>query len=86
VEEIPKPVMIHLDNDGCICTYNVQVLGNTIQVGYTFSLNRIFYNNDEYPALRQLWGTVVNKNTELLVLIKMTSQPTKTEEKQTSQL
>lgn len=86
VEEIPKPVMIHLDNDGCICTYNVQVLGNTIQVGYTFSLNRIFYNNDEYPALRQLWGTVVNKNTELLVLRKATSQPTKTEEKQTSQL
>lgn len=86
VEEAPKPVKINLSKEGCSCIYNIQIIDNTIQLGYIFSLKRILYTQDEYKSLSQLWGTIVNKNNELIVLKKIASQPNITVQKQTSQL
>ncbi len=86
VEEMPKPAKIIMDKEGCSCIYNIQLIDNKIQLGYTFSLKRIQYSNEEYALLRQLWGTIVNKNNEQIVLKKTTSQSATIVQKQTSQL
>jgi len=86
VEEIPKAVKINLNNEGCSCLYNVQIVENQIMVRYIFTLKRILYTKDEYQTLRNFWGTVVDKNNEQIVLKKITQQPTEDTQKQTSQL
>ena len=86
VEEIPKPVKINMDKEGCSCIYNIQIADNNIELGYIFSLKRVLYTQDEYASLRQLWGTIVNKNNEQIVLKKIVPQPGTTVQKQTSEL
>ena len=81
VEEMPKPVKINLENEGCTCTYSTKFENNQIFVRYIFSLKRILYTKDEYSSLRQLWGTIVDKNNELIILKKATQQPANTAQK-----
>jgi len=86
VEELPKSAKINMVKDGCTCLYNVKIIDNMIQLGYTFSLNKIQYSKEEYETLRKFWGTIVNKNNELIVLKKIAIQPATIAQKQTSQL
>jgi len=85
VEDIPKPTIINLDKDACSCVYNIIATDNQIQVKYTFSLNRIQYSKEEYASLRKLWGIIVDKNNQQIVLKRTESKPA-TVRKQTSQL
>jgi len=81
IEELPKPVKINLDKEGCTCIYSIKSENNQIVLRYIFSLNRILYTKDEYSSLRQLWGTIIDKNNELIVLKKVAQQPTSTAQK-----
>nr|WP_321518457.1 DUF3857 domain-containing protein [uncultured Bacteroides sp.] len=74
VEEMPKPVKINLEKEECTCIYNVQSVNNQIMVRYTFTLKKILYTKDEYTTLRKFWGSIVNKNNELIVLKKVGQQ------------
>jgi hypothetical protein len=74
VEEMPKPVKINLENEECTCIYNVQSVDNQIMVRYTFTLKKVLYTKDEYTTLRKFWGSIVNKNNELIVLKKVGQQ------------
>lgn len=85
VEDIPKPTRINLDKDACSCVYNIMVTDNKIQVKYTFSLNKIQYAKEEYASLRKLWGIIVDKNNQQIILKRTDSKPATTQ-KQTSQL
>ncbi|BEG99564.1 DUF3857 domain-containing protein [Bacteroides sedimenti] len=84
VEELPKSAKLNLEKQGCDCSYNIQVINNQIHLRYVFTLQRIMYSTDEYPSLRNFWGTVMNKNNEQIVLKKITSQNTQPAQ-QTSQ-
>lgn len=86
VEEMPKPIKINMNNEGCTCIYNIKCENNQLLVRYLFYLNRILYTKDEYSALRQLWGTIIDKNNEQIVLKKVTQQPASTNQKQITQL
>jgi len=35
-------------------------------------MNRIFFAAEEYNFLKEFWGTIVNKNNEMIVLKKKT--------------
>ncbi len=72
VEELPKQVQFSMDNEGGTCRYLVQVVDNRILMTYIFSMNRIFFAAEEYNFLKEFWGTIVNKNNEMIVLKKKT--------------
>lgn len=86
IEDLPKPIKIVFDKqEGCSCTYNIQQTGSTIELAYTFSLKRLLYTEQEYSSLRKLWGTIVDKNNEQIVLKKIATE-TAASKKESTQL
>ncbi|WP_071145555.1 DUF3857 domain-containing protein [Bacteroides ihuae] len=72
VEELPKQVLVSLEDGGGTCRYMVSVIENTILMTYLFSMDRTLFAPNEYPNLKTFWGTVADKNNEMIVLKKKT--------------
>lgn len=71
VEEIPKSIKMTLNNAQGKCIYQVQQDGNNLQVSYRFELNQTIFPQTDYAAIREFFGQVVTKNTEMIVLKKI---------------
>jgi Domain of Unknown Function with PDB structure (DUF3857) len=70
VEELPKPVLMSLPNNGGRFVFQATVSGNNLQVVSRLSLKKPIYFAEEYPALRELFVQVVAKHAEQVVLKK----------------
>lgn len=71
VDEMPEPINLSLPDKGATCLYTINQNGNTLQVRYGFSLNKLLFLDSEYPEFKQFWELVVEKNNQLLVLKKV---------------
>ncbi|MDD5186141.1 MAG: DUF3857 domain-containing protein [Paludibacter sp.] len=71
IEELPKSIKIVLEDNKGKCLYQVIQDGNKIQLNYRFELNNIIFSQMDYTAVRDFYGQVVNKNTEMIVLKKI---------------
>lgn len=72
VEELPKQVLISLEDGGGTCKYMVNVIEGTILMTYLFNMERTLFAPNEYPNLKTFWGTLADKNNEMIVLKKKT--------------
>lgn len=70
IEELPKSQMLKMDNKGGDCTYRVVGSGNRIQVSYVFNIYRTLFTSEEYPMLKNFWGAISDKSSEMIVLKK----------------
>jgi Transglutaminase-like superfamily/Domain of Unknown Function with PDB structure (DUF3857) len=70
VEELPQPKVILLPNNGGKFTYNVQTLGNAINVTSILTINQSLFAQPEYQGLREFFNLIVAKHTEQIVLKK----------------
>ena len=70
IEELPKSGKFIFGKDDISCTYTIQSQGNTINLSYIFTLKQIFFQKDVYTELRDFWATLINKNSEIVVLKK----------------
>lgn len=74
VEELPKPLLIRLENNGGMCRYIVnKVDGNKVSVNYQFTQNSLLFPSQQYLQLKSFWGAIAEKNNELIVLKKVES-------------
>lgn len=69
-DELPKPKVIVLPNNGGKFTYNVAVMGNTINVTSVVTINQSLFNQLEYKGLREFYSLIVAKHAEQIVLKK----------------
>ncbi len=69
-DELPKPKVVVLPNNGGRFTYNVQALGNTISVTSIVTINQSLFTQVEYKGLREFFDLIVAKHAEQIVLKK----------------
>lgn len=69
-DELPKPKIVMLPNNGGKFTYNVQANGNTINVISILTINQSLFSQPEYKSLREFYDLVVSKHAEQIVLKK----------------
>jgi len=69
-DELPKPKIILLPNNGGKFTYNVQAMGNIINVVSILTINQSLFSQMEYKSLREFYDLVVAKHAEQIVLKK----------------
>lgn len=70
VVELPKPSRMTLNEDQAKCVYKIDQINDELQISYKFDLNQIIFPNTEYPAIRDFWGQMATKNTEMIILKK----------------
>lgn len=72
VEELPKSTRLTLENKEGALQYSISAQQDgVIQVSYRFQLNDVIFPYTNYPMLREFFGTVATKNTEMIVLKKI---------------
>jgi len=71
VDELPQSIKVGPEQGGCSCTYVTQRNGNQIVLSYTFIMDKTLFPAEEYAALRQFWTKIVEKNSEIIVLKKV---------------
>jgi len=73
IVELPKSQRMELNDNQGNCTYQIGQNGIYLQLRYKFEINQTIFPNTEYPSLRDFYGQVVTKNTEMIVLKKKQS-------------
>ena len=73
IEELPKSMKIVLNDNKGSCIYQIGQSDNTIQLRYRFEMNETIFPINEYPSIRDFYGQIVVKNTEMIVLKKKQS-------------
>lgn len=69
-DELPKPKVVMLPNNGGKFTYSAQAMGNTINVISILTINQSLFTQLEYKGLREFYDLVVAKHAEQIVLKK----------------
>jgi hypothetical protein len=70
VDEVPQAKMMALPGNGGRFLYNVVASGNVISVTSSLQINRIQFNQPDYPALREFYAQIVAKQAEQIVVKK----------------
>jgi hypothetical protein len=70
VESLPKNAAFALDNNMVVYRYNLQAVGNKIQVSAIFSVNQSIIIPDYYPDLKDMFKQVVESQKEKVILKK----------------
>jgi len=73
IVELPKSQRMALNDNQGNCSYQIGQNGVYLQLRYKFEINQTIFPNTDYPALRDFYGQVVTKNTEMIVLKKKQS-------------
>lgn len=71
VEELPKSLIINMNNNAGSCKYMIQQQGDKLLVNYIFALNKVLFPSNEYAELKTFFETVSEKNNEMIVLKKI---------------
>jgi len=71
VKEVPKQIALKLKDNSLSALYQVNVLGQTVQVTYKFTRNKTIFSDDEYPDMRTFFSELVKKHAEPIVLTKL---------------
>ncbi|NDV47482.1 DUF3857 domain-containing protein [Paludibacter sp. 221] len=72
IEELPSILNMSLPENAGKCTYLInRMTDNTIQLNYRFDLNKIIFIQSDYELIKEFFGKVASKNTELVVLKKI---------------
>ncbi len=70
VEEMPEPLAIALPENAGKFMYNASKVGNFINVVNQFTINKSVFVQQEYPALKEFYNIIVDKQKEMIVLKK----------------
>lgn len=69
--ELPEPAIIKLPNNGGSYMFNIVQNGQSINIMTDLKLNQTDFAPQEYPALKQFFSLMVEKNNSLIVLKKI---------------
>lgn len=71
VEQLPKPAVVTLPNNGGKFTYNVVQNGDKLMVISMLKINQLMFIPTEYANLKQFFAQVIAKHGESIVLKKL---------------
>lgn len=71
VESVPAPAAIAIDNSMVVFKYNIQTVGNAIQLTTTLDVNQSIISSVYYDVLKDFFKNVVEKQAEKVVLVKI---------------
>jgi len=73
VEELPISEKLITDNEDLQLLYRINVLGGgkIIRLDYRFKINKLLFLQTDYEMLKDFFGKAVSKNTEQIVLKKV---------------
>lgn len=71
VEELPQAAKLVLNDNDIILTYRLGQNGNQIKMHYQYQLRKLIFLPDEYEYLRDFYAKIVAKNSEQIVLKKV---------------
>lgn len=71
VESLPAPIAIAIDNSMVVFKYNIQTVGNAIQLTTILDVNQSVVPSQFYEGLKNFFKNVVEKQSEKVVLVKI---------------
>ena len=71
VKSLPKTINIKLPEDKGVFLYNLQVIDNTILLNVKEELRTSFFAAHEQPLLKQFYKSIVEKQDEQIVLVRI---------------
>ncbi|QNE38381.1 DUF3858 domain-containing protein [Hymenobacter sp. NBH84] len=70
VEEMPKPIVVELPDNGGRFLYSISPGENSLQIISRLNLRKAVYSAEEYAALRDFYSRLMAKQAEQIVLKK----------------
>jgi len=71
VDELPQAAKMVLNDNDIVLTYRMEQTDNSIKLHYQFQLKKLMFLPEEYEHLRDFYAKIVAKNSEQIVLKKM---------------
>jgi hypothetical protein len=71
VESVPAPLAVGIENNMVLFKYNIQTVGNSIQLTTTLDVNQSIVPPHYYEGLKEFFKNVVEKQIEKVVLVKI---------------
>ncbi|MCF8303747.1 MAG: DUF3857 domain-containing protein [Bacteroidales bacterium] len=68
VDESPQPANVALPQQAGSFQYLINAMGNSITIVSKFEMNKVFFQNMEYPMIKQLYQIISDKHQEPIVL------------------
>ncbi|NID08730.1 DUF3857 domain-containing protein [Fibrivirga algicola] len=70
VDELPKPLVLSLPNNGGRFTYQIQQKGNQLDVVSRITIRKPVFGADEYMFLKEFYDKILLKHGEQVVLVQ----------------
>ncbi|EMR04352.1 DUF3857 domain-containing transglutaminase family protein [Cesiribacter andamanensis] len=70
VEQLPEPAIVTLPDRSATFRFNVQQMGNKVNVTSMMQIRKPLYLADEYQQLKEFYSRMLAKQNEQLVLVK----------------
>lgn len=74
IDELPKPVKIMLNNNEGMFEYAIKSVGNRIQLRSRVSFSKATFYPEDYQSLRNFYTLIVNKQSEFIVLRRLSKK------------
>jgi hypothetical protein len=71
VESVPAPLAVGIENNMVLFKYNIQTVGNAIQLNATLEVNQSIIPSQYYEGLKDFFKNIVEKQAEKVVLVKI---------------
>lgn len=71
IEDLPKPIIITLPENGGKFIYAVKQQGRVLQVNSTILISKLYYSSEDYLNLREFFELIVQKHAQPLTIKKI---------------
>jgi hypothetical protein len=71
IDQLPKPALVTLPDNGGKFTYNVVKNGNTVMVISIIKINKTVFLNNEYEYIKEFFNQIIAKQAESMVIKKI---------------
>ena len=71
VDELPEPGAIRMPDASATFVYNIQQVGNSINLTSQLNVKKAIYQSEEYANLKEFFNAMVDKHSQQIVLKKI---------------
>ncbi|MFV0538598.1 MAG: DUF3857 domain-containing protein [Dysgonomonas sp.] len=74
VDEMPKPARMVMNDNDIVLTYRIAVDESMIRLNYVYQLKKIIFPTTDYDGIRDFFAKLIAKNSEQIVLKKVSAE------------
>lgn len=68
IDEKPKNIVINMPDNSAKFTYQINLIGNAIQLNVKLNIKNTLYSQEQYPNLKEFYALVISKLNEPILL------------------